>query len=27
MHQLGFESIFQSHRHQQSILRYSGSPS
>ena len=26
MHQLGFESIFQSPRHQQSILRYSGSP-
>jgi SAM-dependent methyltransferase len=26
MHQLGFESIFHSGRHQQSILRYSGSP-
>jgi hypothetical protein len=27
MHQLGFESIYQSPRHHQSILRYSGSPS
>jgi SAM-dependent methyltransferase len=27
MHQLGFESIYQSPRHQQSVLRYSGSPS
>jgi SAM-dependent methyltransferase len=27
MHQLGFESIFRSDRHQQSILQYSGSPS
>jgi SAM-dependent methyltransferase len=27
MHQLGFESIFRSDRHQQSILRYGGSPS
>jgi SAM-dependent methyltransferase len=26
MHQLGFESIYQSPRHQQSLLRYSGSP-
>jgi SAM-dependent methyltransferase len=27
MHQLGFESVFKSDRHQQSILRFSGSPS
>jgi SAM-dependent methyltransferase len=27
MHQLGFESIFHSPRHQQSLLRYSASPS
>jgi SAM-dependent methyltransferase len=26
MHQLGFETIFRSDRHQQSILKYSGSP-
>jgi SAM-dependent methyltransferase len=26
MHQLGFETLFRSPRHQQSVLRYSGSP-